>query len=84
MKDLLTSGIIAAGARLHKTYRGTEYEVVVRSDGRLEADGEVFESLSQAARFLTGQKAVNGWAFWLTDSGSPVGDLRPRVSSRLA
>jgi hypothetical protein len=25
---------------------------------------------------MAGQKAVNGWTFWLTDSGSPVGELR--------
>jgi hypothetical protein len=43
----------------------------------LESDGEVFESLSQAARLLTAQKAVNGWAFWLTAEGTPVGDPRP-------
>jgi len=77
MADLVAAGVIAPGAVLRKTYHGTAYEVSVRDDGRLEASGEVFESLSQAARLLTGQKAVNGWAFWLTAAGTPVGDLRP-------
>lgn len=77
MADLVATGVIAPGTVLSKTYRGTAYEVTVRDDGRLEAGGEVFESLSQAARLLTGQKAVNGWAFWLTAGGTPVGDLRP-------
>lgn len=77
MAELVSTGVIPAGAVLSKTYLGVEYEVTVRDDGRLESDGEVFESLSQAARLLTGQKAVNGWAFWLTSAGTPVGDLRP-------
>lgn len=77
MADLVSAGVIPSGAVLTKTYLGAEYEVTVRDDGRLESDGEIFESLSQAARLLTGQKAVNGWAFWLTAAGLPVGDLRP-------
>lgn len=76
LADLIARGALAPGALLRKTYRGTDYEVVVRSGGRLEADGQVYDSPSQAARLMTGQKAVNGWAFWTTDSGTPVGDLR--------
>lgn len=37
-------------------------------------------SLSQAARLMTGQSAVNGWAFWLTSAGQPVGELRSNTS----
>lgn len=48
----------------------------MRSDGRLDADGQVYDSPSQAARLMTGQKAVNGWTFWTTDDGTLVGDLR--------
>lgn len=77
MADLVAVGAIASGTVLSKTYHGKTYEVTVRQDGRLESGGEVFESLSQAARLLTGQKAVNGWVFWLTADGTPVGDLRP-------
>ena len=65
-----------AGAVLHRNYRGAEYEIVVRSDGRLVGDGEVFDSPSQARRRMTGQKAVNGWVFWLTDSEVPLAELR--------
>ena len=76
LKDLLTNGALSPGAALHADYRGISYHVVVRPDGRLEAGGEVFETASQAARLLTGQKSVNGWIFWLTEGGRPVGDLR--------
>ena len=77
MADLVDAGVISTGAVLSKTFRNNNYKIVVRQDGRVESDGDVFESLSQAARILTGQQAVNGWAFWLTEAGSPVGDLRP-------
>jgi hypothetical protein len=30
---------------------------------------------------MTGQKSVNGMEFWMTDSGVPVGDLRPGAGS---
>lgn len=77
LADLIAQGALTAGAVLRKTFRGSEYQVVVRSDGRLEADGQIYDSPSQAARLMTGQKAVNGWLFWLTDAGIPVGHLRP-------
>lgn len=76
IRDLVASGVLPAGSRLSAKYRGAQFEVVVREDGRLEANGETFDSPSQAARLLTGQKAVNGWLFWSTDAGVPVGDLR--------
>jgi hypothetical protein len=76
LADLVESGLIVPGAGLHQTYHGARYEVTIRPDGRLECEGEVYDSPSQAARLMTGQKAVNGWTFWLTDSGSPVGELR--------
>lgn len=81
LKDLLVTGRLAAGDVLHATYRGAEFEVTVRADGRLVSPtGDDFDSISQAARLLTGQKSVNGWLFWLTRSGSPVGDLRPPIN----
>jgi hypothetical protein len=77
--DLVEGGVLSVGQVLHQSYRGTDYTVLVRSDGRLESGGEVFESPSQAARWLTGQKSVNGWAFWLTSNQVPIGNLRPEL-----
>jgi hypothetical protein len=33
---------------------------------------------------MTGQKAVNGWAFWTTDDGTSVGDLRADPGSEVS
>ena len=46
------------------------------TDGFLSDGTERYESPSQAARLMTGQKAVNGWAFWMTDEGRSIGELR--------
>ena len=79
LEDLLLVGRLTVGTVLHGRHHGVHYEVVVRGNGLVESDGEIFNSLSQAARLLTGQKAVNGWAFWHTGAGTPVGDLRDGV-----
>lgn len=77
LDDLVRSGRVSPGTALHGRHHSVRFEVTIRADGLVEADGEVFNSLSQAARLLTGQKAVNGWAFWQLSDGTPIGDLRP-------
>jgi len=79
LRELVRKGVLPAGTILHGTYRGTRYEVPVSPSGALEGGGEVFESPSQAARLMTGQKAVNGWIFWLLPDETPVGDLRSQL-----
>jgi hypothetical protein len=74
--DLVESGRLSVGDVLSATHRGSRYEVVVESDGRLRAGTDVFDSPSQAARLLSDQKAVNGWVFWATAEGTPISDLR--------
>jgi hypothetical protein len=76
VRDLLNAGRLSAGAVLRATYRGQEYRVTVREDGRLADGATVYGSPSQAARLVTGQKAVNGWAMWITEDGTPLGRLR--------
>jgi hypothetical protein len=80
LADLVADGVVEPGTVLRATYRGSVYEVAVTPDGKVAANGDRFDSLSQAARLLTGQKAVNGWAFWLTPDGRQVGSLRPAAS----
>lgn len=77
LADLVTAGTVPPGQRLVGKHRGTTYEVTVTADGRLDAGGVIYDSPSQAARLMSGQAAVNGWAFWHTDSGDSIGDLRP-------
>jgi hypothetical protein len=76
LSAVLAAGALQAGATLWATYHGVRHHVVVRADGRLEADGTVFESPTKAAMALTGQGAVNGWRFWRTDDGTPIAELR--------
>ena len=78
LADLVTSGRVAPGTRLSYVYRGTTYAIAVNADGTPVADGRLFESLSEAARLLTGQASVNGWLVWKLPDGRPVGDLRER------
>lgn len=44
MKDLVAAGVLPAGSVLRKTYCAMHYEVVVRTDGMLEAEGDIFGS----------------------------------------
>ena len=76
LDDLLATGAIEAGVALVGSYRGANYTVNITSSGRPTSEGVVFDSLSQAARELTGQSSVNGWKFWKLQDGTPVGELR--------
>jgi len=76
LHDLVLEGRIGVGQRVIGTYKQSKVQAMVTEDGRLEADGETFDSVSQAARILTGQAAVNGWAFWHTEQGRPLSELR--------
>lgn len=78
LSDLLRQGAISPGTMLAGKYRGKIYTIEVCADGRTEAAGIVFDSLSQAARELTGQVAVNGWKFWKLSDGTEIGHLRAR------
>lgn len=77
--ELLDGGLLQVGDRLHKSFRGRMYEVTVRADGRLDSTDGTFDTPSQAARLLTGQKAVNGWKFWLTEGGEPLEAIRSQL-----
>ncbi len=76
LADLVSRGVIGVGAELTGKHRGISYSVVVIDDGRVQTDDTVFDSLSQAARVLTNQSAVNGWLFWQVADGRSVGELR--------
>lgn len=76
LEDLVKRGAVRTGDQLTGRYRSETFRVVVTDHGRVQSDGVTFDSLSQAARVLTGQSAVNGWLFWRTSVGEPVGELR--------
>lgn len=64
LTNLLTSGLLRSGERLQGVHSGKEFRAEVTSDGEIRvADNSVFNSLSGAAKKLTGQ-SNNGWTFW--------------------
>lgn len=78
LADLVHRGAVVPGTELVGMHRGRSYAVVVNEAGHVSDDGTDFDSLSQAARVLTNQTAVNGWLFWKVPDGRPVGELRER------
>jgi hypothetical protein len=76
LQHLVEAGIVEVGLVLSGRHRSETFTVRITDDGRPEADGLAFDSLSQAARELTGQSAVNGWKFWKLADGRSIGELR--------
>lgn len=65
--DLIGAGLLTAGQSLHSRpgkYGGHAGRIL--SDGRIEVDGQVFESPSSAGSFVR-KKSTNGWNFWRLD-----------------
>jgi Restriction Enzyme Adenine Methylase Associated len=67
--DLLDAELLKAGTMLRPMKKGRQ-QARVLEDGRLETGGQVFDSLSAAAKAVTGSIAEAGWDFW----GAPSGD----------
>jgi hypothetical protein len=68
--DLLEAELLKAGTMLRPLKKGVNAQARVLEDGRLETGGQVFDSLSAAAKAVTGSIAEAGWDFW----GAPSGD----------
>ncbi|MGA3565420.1 GmrSD restriction endonuclease domain-containing protein [Melissospora conviva] len=69
LSDLMSAGLLAAGASLHpRSQRFAEHTAVVLPDGALDVNGVRHTSPSGAARQLTGT-SLNGWWFWLVEPG---------------
>jgi hypothetical protein len=70
ISDLISSGLLEIGDVLGSTW-STHFgrTATVRSDGSLEIDtGEVFDSLSGAARRVLNSRTAAGWHFWKQQS----------------
>jgi hypothetical protein len=81
--DLLRAGLIGAGDPVAFTYPGLSASGTLMADGRLEVDGQVYETLSGAAQRLRGGP-TNGWAYWavIGPTGTPgqsLADLRQKL-----
>ena len=69
VSDLLSAGLIRAGAKLRfkRNRIGVIYDATVTDKGRirLESNGQEFRSPSRAAMVAAGMRAVDGWLAWL-------------------
>lgn len=76
--DLIGAGYLAAGQALYSSpgkFGGVSGRVL--SDGRIEVDGQVFDSPSSAGSFVS-KRSTNGWDFWRLepDGRRPLKDVR--------
>jgi hypothetical protein len=76
--DLIGAGYLTAGQALHSRpgkYGGHTGRIL--SDGRIEVDGQIFDSPSRAGIFIR-KKSTNGWNFWRLDPSGrrPLKEVR--------
>lgn len=76
--DLVGAGLLQAGQFLYSRpgkYGGHKARVL--SDGRIEMEGQIFNSPSQAGIFVR-KKTTNGWNFWRLEpnGGQPLRNVR--------
>jgi hypothetical protein len=84
--DLLAAGLLKPETVL-QPLRGNVLETArVLPDGRLDVAGTAYDSLSAAAKAVTGTVAEAGWDFWGAPSGAggfiPLAQLRDRLRDR--
>jgi hypothetical protein len=67
LSDLLSAGLLAAGQTIvPKAPNLRDRTGQILSDGRIDVDGQVFDTPSGAGYYLR-KKSTNGWGFWLVD-----------------
>ena len=60
--------LLPGGARLRANYKGKQYRARVRRDGRVRFNGDLYTSLTLAAKSVT-KRYFNGWWFWKVEKG---------------
>lgn len=76
VKHLVAAGLLEPGTQLTpREGRWSSRCAFVRDDGRLEVDGQMFDTPSGAGRFVKGS-VTNGWAFWRLPDGRRLVDVR--------
>ena len=76
MQDLVNAGLLHDGDKLISV-SGQYQDVVatVRSDGKIEIEGQPYPSPSKAEAIITGYSR-DGWTFWRLPDGRTLDDLR--------
>jgi hypothetical protein len=85
LADLMNEGLLQAGETLfwERKQRNVVYKAEVTSKGLLKTqDGAVHRTPSGAAKHLNGQKPIDGWHAWKTEtSKEKLSDLRSKLKT---
>jgi hypothetical protein len=76
--------VFPEGSILVAWYKERALSAIIKQ-GAIEADGEVFNTLSGAAAHFTGRPTTNGWGFWLVrlpgeTNFRPISELRKKAA----
>jgi uncharacterized protein with ParB-like and HNH nuclease domain len=85
VEDLISAGMIDDGTVLRSASAAFAHRsAMIRNDGSIEVDsGEVFTSLSGAARHVRNSQTAPGWNFWRIEaSGRLMYDVREEYRAR--
>jgi len=75
--DLINAGLLPRDATIEAKFKRETYYARLR-DGQVELDGQLYPTLSAAARSIVGH-AKNGWKFW-SFNGVSLGSLRDKLA----
>lgn len=76
VKNLVGAGLLLPGTRLSpRPGQWQARDALVRDDGMLEVDGQLFGSPSGAGGYVKGS-VTNGWTFWRLPDGRKLIDVR--------
>ncbi|MGH9228619.1 MAG: GmrSD restriction endonuclease domain-containing protein [Acidimicrobiales bacterium] len=85
VSDLMSAGLIPTGVALRSVRKKfADVVATVLPDGRLDVDGTIYATPTDAARAVSGKK-IGGWWFWVSpESGSSLRELRREYLDSLA
>ncbi len=82
LEDMLAAGVLPSDAALEFRGRGGVSYVARLRDNRVEMGGQMYESISDAAKAASGANR-NGWYFWHYQ-GEELSEIRRRFADKLA
>ena len=71
---------VSSRFEIRMTFRGEVHKATVRSDGKINFNGNVYETPTGAAKIIIGGGQINGWASWRYKNGEgawvPLKEIR--------
>ena len=78
---LIEAELLSVGAGITLTHHGQTHHAKVTGEGSIEIDGQIFDSPSPAAEYVT-KRSCNGWQEWRVVDGPLLIDLRWKFRAR--